>query len=179
MSNVCFAKRIFKFRKVISCAYPIMWGKFKGFIQIIRASAISKAAGYSIFAMINPLLVIKQFIDLNYAPYPSLLSLTCTIWLWYLFFDNLVLFVLILLFFLVTVYLTTVLCFLVSSFFTQVTTIYIYFCFFFRLLLPYWHNNTLMPFFWQLLYMVHILYRFQNYLTGCVIIHLLQKKFII
>ena len=37
--HVCFAKRIFKFRKVISCAYATIWGKFKIFIQI-KASVI-------------------------------------------------------------------------------------------------------------------------------------------
>ena len=36
-----------------------MLGKFKNFIQIIRASVIHKIGGYSIYALIN------QFIDLN------------------------------------------------------------------------------------------------------------------
>ena len=42
-----------KFRKVISCAYATMWGKFKNFIQIKRASVIDKIVGYSIYALIN------------------------------------------------------------------------------------------------------------------------------
>ena len=31
-----------------------MWDEFKNFIQIIRASAIDKVVGYSIYALINP-----------------------------------------------------------------------------------------------------------------------------
>ena len=54
LSHVCFVKSIFKFRKVISCAYPTIWGKFKNFIQMIRANVIDKIVGYSIYAMINP-----------------------------------------------------------------------------------------------------------------------------
>ena len=64
LSHVCFAKRIFKFRKVISCAYPSMWGKFKTFIQIIRASVTDKIVRYSIYAPTHSL-VGKQFIDLK------------------------------------------------------------------------------------------------------------------
>ena len=54
LSHICLIKRIFKFRKVISCAYTTMWDEFKNFIQIIRASAIDKVVGYSIYALINP-----------------------------------------------------------------------------------------------------------------------------
>ena len=54
LSHVSLAKRICKFRKVISCAYPTMWGKFKNIIQIIRTSVIHKIVGYSIYALINP-----------------------------------------------------------------------------------------------------------------------------
>ena len=53
LSHVCLAKKIFKFRKVISCAYSTIWGKFKNLIQIIRTSVIDKIAGYSIHALIN------------------------------------------------------------------------------------------------------------------------------
>ena len=31
-----------------------MWDEFKNFIQTIRASAIDKVVGYSIYALINP-----------------------------------------------------------------------------------------------------------------------------
>ena len=65
LSHVCLAERIFKFRKVISCANPIMWGKFKNFIQIIRINVIDKIVGYSIYALINPLLEGNKFINLN------------------------------------------------------------------------------------------------------------------
>ena len=54
LSRVCFAKRIFCFRKFICCAYPTMWGKFKSFIQIIKTSVIDKIVGYSIYALIKP-----------------------------------------------------------------------------------------------------------------------------
>ena len=54
LSRVCFAKRIFCFRKFICCAYPTMWGKFKNFIQIIKTSVIDKIVGYSIYALIKP-----------------------------------------------------------------------------------------------------------------------------
>ena len=42
LSRVCFAKRIFCFRK------------FKNFIQIIKTSVIDKIVGYSIYALIKP-----------------------------------------------------------------------------------------------------------------------------
>ena len=42
LSHVCFAKMIWKFRKVISCAYPTIVGKFKNFIQIIRQVLLMK-----------------------------------------------------------------------------------------------------------------------------------------
>ena len=47
LSHVCVAKKIFKFRKVISCAYLAIWGKFKNYIHIIRTSVIDKIQGYS------------------------------------------------------------------------------------------------------------------------------------
>ena len=54
MSYVSLAKRIFKFRKIISCAYSTVWDIFKNFIQIIRTSIIDKIVVYSIYALINP-----------------------------------------------------------------------------------------------------------------------------
>ena len=47
LSHVFVAKRIFKFRKVISCAYLAIWSKFKNYIHIIRTSVIDKIQGYS------------------------------------------------------------------------------------------------------------------------------------
>ena len=46
-----FQKGILNLKKVISCAYPTVWGKFKNFIQIIRTSFTDKIVGYNIYAM--------------------------------------------------------------------------------------------------------------------------------
>ena len=53
LSRVNFAKRIFKFRKINSCAYPTIWDKFKNFIRILRTSVIDKIVDYRIYALIN------------------------------------------------------------------------------------------------------------------------------
>ena len=62
--HVSFAKRIFKFRNVMSFAYATMWDKFRNFI-LIKTSVINKIVGYSIHARINPFTVGNQFINLN------------------------------------------------------------------------------------------------------------------
>ena len=54
LSHVSLAKRIIKLRRVISSAYPTVWGEFKNLIQIIRTSVIDKIVDYSIYALINP-----------------------------------------------------------------------------------------------------------------------------
>ena len=68
LPHVSFAKRNFKFRKVISCVYPAMWGEFKNFIQIIRTSVVDKIVGYIILHWSILLLEGNQFINLNSFP---------------------------------------------------------------------------------------------------------------
>ena len=55
--------------KNFSCTYPTIWGKCKNFIHIIKASVRDRIIGYSIYALINVLLLVgNQFINLNSSP---------------------------------------------------------------------------------------------------------------
>ena len=40
--------KIFKFKKVISFFDPMMWGKFKNFIQTIKTNIVDRIVGYNI-----------------------------------------------------------------------------------------------------------------------------------
>ena len=66
LCQVSFAKRTFKFRKVISWVYPITKDKFKNLVEIIQESVkIDKIASYGIMPWSTVLMIGKQFINLN------------------------------------------------------------------------------------------------------------------